>query len=901
MVLHRIPHRLSRLLVLLVLGCWVFLISTGAQGADPVGDAGQSAPPASVLVLHSYGRGNSRTDGLEIGIGKVLSQSGLNVRETLEYLQADRLAKLSQYPRILETKRAALAAQLDAAPPNAVLLSDKQAMDFWVDNFSALAPALPVVFCGVGEALPSKLHALERVTGVVERPGFEDTVKTAITLVPGARKLLVLGFETMNFQAVKDMLVRDLENFTPKLAVEYFPSPVIAAMEGRLRELGPEWLVLVVGRPEENGRLMLSLDGAARICQASPVPVFAVWNSWMGYGPVGGKIIDPVEQGRVAGELVLEILRGRDARDVPALAHNNGTFVFDYNALKRFGLDEALLPQDSVLLNKPVSFYEGHTEMVWTYGVVTALLFVLSGVLGLWVAYRRKVLAQQAGQVSFVHSLMEGMPTPVYYKDVSGVYQGCNQAFEKFFNRSREMVVGRTAHDLTPGDLAVHFEAQDKALIAGGPTQTFEQEMDTPDGRRQVVFNKALFFNADGRAAGLVGVITDITVHRQVERELEGARNYLQGIIDSSPSAIVCVDRSGRITHTNVSAASYCGESKLGCALEEAPRLAKLMDSIIRAIDEDKPLHLPKRAYRENGELRFEDVVIYPLSAIGLSEAVVRVEDATERVRLEEVLVQTEKMMSVGGLAAGMAHEINNPLGGIMQSLQVVLNRLRPELPANLEAAAKSGCDMGSLRAYLERREILSLLSGARTSAQRAAGIVANMLEFSRRSGSAWLQEDVGELVEKAVELCQQDYDLSKRYDFRKITIVKELDPACPAVHCSAQQIQQVILNLIRNAAQALTTSAASEPRITVRAVGKADHVTIEIEDNGPGMDEATRRKVFEPFFTTKSPGQGTGLGLSISYFIITENHGGRISVESEAGRGTRFIIELPLENVRFA
>jgi len=170
------------------------------------------------------------------------------------------------------------------------------------------------------------------------------------------------------------------------------------------------------------------------------------------------------------------------------------------------------------------------------------------------------------------------------------------------------------------------------------------------------------------------------------------------------------------------------------------------------------------------------------------------------------------------------------------------------------------------------------------------------MLEFSRKSESPLAPCGLGGGIDKAVELGSQDYDLKKRYDFRKIRIERAFDPQVPPTPCSTTQIQQVLINLLRNAAQAMHQNPEDKaPLIALRTRLEEDMVRIEVEDNGPGLDEASRKRIFEPFYTTKVPGAGTGLGLSVSYFIITEKHGGSMEVESETGCGTRFIMRLPL------
>jgi len=273
------------------------------------------------------------------------------------------------------------------------------------------------------------------------------------------------------------------------------------------------------------------------------------------------------------------------------------------------------------------------------------------------------------------------------------------------------------------------------------------------------------------------------------------------------------------------------------------------------------------------------------------------VDDVTERVRLEELMIQSEKMMSVGGLAAGMAHEINNPLGTILQAAQNIVRRVAPDFPANVEAAAASGTTVEKIRKYLEAREILTFLEDIRASGQRAAEIVANMLSFSRKPEEGGSSTDLCSLLDRTLALAASDYDLKRQHDFRRISIVREYAADVPPVLCQASKIQQVLLNLLRNGAEAMRETAAIRPPCFTLRVHRegADWVRIEISDNGTGMDEVTRCRVFEPFFTTKDPGVGTGLGLSVSYFIVTEDHGGTLTVESTPGAGATFVLRLPL------
>lgn len=419
------------------------------------------------------------------------------------------------------------------------------------------------------------------------------------------------------------------------------------------------------------------------------------------------------------------------------------------------------------------------------------------------------------------------------------------------------------------------------------------------DGSKVWIFwTNTPVYDADGVLSEILCVGIDVTEQKFAKEEVEKARNYVRNIIDSMPSVIIGLNDRGQITHCNTAAmhlATLNPDQIEGAEAGKAfPAISEYMPRIFRAIETGEPeteLRIP--ASHKNGV--YQDIIIYPLND-GMKGAVIRIDDATERVRMDEVMIQTEKMMSIGGLAAGMAHEINNPLGGILQGIQNIVRRLSPELPANLKAAEKTGCTIESMQAYMEERNIFKTLNGITESGARAAEIVSGMLEFSRKSDSRKAPGDLRQMMDKAAVLAAQDYDLKRKYDFKRIKITRQYDENLKCVQCTETEIEQVFLNLLRNSAQAMTEcdeiNGCPELKIEIRNCG--DMVSCCVTDNGPGMAESTRKRVFEPFYTTKSPGSGTGLGLSVSYFIITQNHMGKFNVRSNPGLGTTFSIMLP-------
>ena len=275
------------------------------------------------------------------------------------------------------------------------------------------------------------------------------------------------------------------------------------------------------------------------------------------------------------------------------------------------------------------------------------------------------------------------------------------------------------------------------------------------------------------------------------------------------------------------------------------------------------------------------------------------IQETTEQHKLKEAIIQTEKMMSIGGLAAGMAHEINNPLAGLMQSIQVLRYRLDASLPHNARSAEKWQLPPEGFAGYLADRNVNSLLAMMSDACNRVSTIVQDMLSFARNDRGHFEFHDVAALLEQTVNIARTDYDLKKKYDFKQIEIRRNYDECMPAVACIASELRQVFMNLLANGAQAMYAAHSqmgikSKFFLSTRFDPTTDTAIIEIADNGPGIPTTIRNRIFEPFFTTKGPGQGTGLGLSVSYFIIATTHRGQLCICPHWHPGTCFQIQIP-------
>jgi PAS domain S-box-containing protein len=395
-------------------------------------------------------------------------------------------------------------------------------------------------------------------------------------------------------------------------------------------------------------------------------------------------------------------------------------------------------------------------------------------------------------------------------------------------------------------------------------------------------------------------LVSDVTDRDLAMEELLKAKNAITSVLDSLPSSIISIDKNFQIINWNIAASKrfkMTSPHHLTLLLEALPDFKQHVDSITLALDQGITVAQDCNMIDLDGNTTPINFAAIPLAFEGVVYGVlIRLNDLTEQVRIERLLANTDKMMALGGLAAGMAHELNNPLSGMLMGAQNIMRQLYADLQPNKDAAA--GCNVGieAVRCYTDARNIRAELNAIMDAGKRASQIIASMLNFTRESSSHFQDASLLVLMEKAISIASIDYDLKKKYDFRQIEITREFEPHFPNILCAPSEIQQVLLNLLRNSAQALASPPPTEmPRIILRLYVEQASAVIEVEDNGPGMDEKVRNKIFEPFYSTKSPGEGTGLGLSVSYFIITRAHGGSIKVESQPGHGARFVIHLPL------
>jgi two-component system, NtrC family, sensor kinase len=362
-------------------------------------------------------------------------------------------------------------------------------------------------------------------------------------------------------------------------------------------------------------------------------------------------------------------------------------------------------------------------------------------------------------------------------------------------------------------------------------------------------------------------------------REIDEQRRLISLIIDSLPVGLYVVDRDYRIQIWNrqreIGAPGLRRDEVVGRQVFEV--LTRQPAAELRA-DFDRVFQTGEILQDEldvtlGGEVRSFRLSKIPMRLEGdqISHVITIGEDVTESRRIQGQIMQSEKLAAIGQLAAGVMHEINNPLATISACVAAIGGRV----------GTLGDSEKATVEEYLEIID---------KEVDRCTRIVDGLLDFSRPKGKSKGRVVLNALVDETLFL------LKHHQRFKRLSLVRELDLSLPATNGNAEQLTQVLMALMLNAVDAMDDRRGTLTVRTARNPNRSDEVYVEIEDNGVGIPRADQPKIFDPFYTTKPPGRGTGLGLSICYGIV-EEHRGRIEVDSQPGRGSIFRVFLPVHS----
>lgn len=386
--------------------------------------------------------------------------------------------------------------------------------------------------------------------------------------------------------------------------------------------------------------------------------------------------------------------------------------------------------------------------------------------------------------------------------------------------------------------------------------------------------------NKDGEIVAAMEMNLDITPRKQLEEKLERSEKKYHDIFNNIRNPIFVLDAETlSIIDCNNSVQTVYGYSRDEIMQRSFLNLFNEAERK-RYAEELKSASVVNlvRQVRKDGKPIFVDIWISPSQYPGKDVLLVTASDITERLETEQQLIQASKMATLGEMATGVAHELNQPLAVIKTASSYFMKKIRKQQPIKEEI-------------------LLTMAQEIDSHVDRATKIISHMRQFGRKTDQKKDQIQLNEVLRKSFEI------FSQQLKVRGIEVSWELEEGLPMIMADADRLEQVFINLLINARDAIEEKWESRnrppgvKRISLRTRSKDGRVLVEVEDTGKGIPKSISEKIFEPFFTTKEVGKGTGLGLSISYRIV-QDFGGTIRVSSREGEGTLFVITFPASGV---
>ncbi|NOY61059.1 MAG: PAS domain S-box protein [Calditrichaeota bacterium] len=517
-------------------------------------------------------------------------------------------------------------------------------------------------------------------------------------------------------------------------------------------------------------------------------------------------------------------------------------------------------------------------------------------------------------------SLIENLPLNAFRKDLQGRLVFANTRFCETLERPLDEMIGKSDFNFYPEELAAKYRKDDKKVIESGQILDEVEKHQTPDGNRLFVHViKSPVKDSNGRIIGLQGIFWDVTEQEQAEEALRESQEKFKSISESAQDAIIMMNTDGEVSFWNKAAEKIFGYNR-----EEV--MGKYLHALITPARYREVQEKSFAAFRKTGQdaatgktveltgLRKDgsefplDLSLSHIQLKGNWQTVGIIRDISERKILEGQLLQSQKLESIGQLAAGIAHEINTPTQYIGDNTNFLkdsfadVSKLLTKYQALLKAAKNGGVSdemIEEIEEIQEDADLEYLLEEIPTSInqtldgiKRVSKIVRAMKDFSHPGVDGKTAIDLNRAIESTVTVARNEWKYVADVEIN-------FDNQLPLVSCVPDQINQVVLNIIINAVHAISDVVGkhtdSKGKITVSTKMDGDYAEIRIGDNGAGIPEHARAKIFDPFFTTKEVGKGTGQGLAIAHDIVVGKHGGNISFETETGKGTTFIIRLPI------
>lgn len=840
------------------------------------------AEAANVLLLTSYHHSHKWTDDITEGVFTTLSRLDPAPRIYTEHMDATRFSGSAYHRQLTQW----LGSKYQNIRFDVVIASDDPAAIYLKAERDTLFPGTPVVFCGSNLLRKPDLKGIKEFSGIMEDPDIISTLKLMLSIHPETQRIYVITDSSQLGIYGSKNLDSAVATIKHKVSFVRLENSSMSDLMSRVKQLSEGDIVLYITFRDTEGDLtrerVKKLETIAKWCR---VPIYGVWDCYLGHGIVGGKLINGFKQGQVAGQLARQILTGEPMGNKPLVTPSPNHYMFDYKQMRRFSIVSEQLPEKRTIINQPRSIYTEHRTVIIAFLVgVIGLHFIIFALILNILKFRRAEADILKTQRRF-NTILETAKEGFVEIDIHGMVRDVNPEMCGLIGIPRQRIIGQFIFNYLTSSSSLQLQHHLR-LAHGGARSTFEVTLTQPNQPEiYCLFNMTPIFDEQQNNVGCFAMVSDVTELKMTESALQKNEEILRATFESTEDGLLVVAQDGRITHVNTKFIQMWNIPYDRIKNDKEFNLLKHLGNILECPEELNtkigPLqHAPSNAV-ETLKLRNGHIIERLSCPLILDEReagrVWSFRDITEKKELEVQLLQAQKMEAIGNLAGGIAHDFNNRLQTISGYTQLLLH------------------DKGRSEADIAK------LNATERSVRSSCELIDQLLMFSRKIESRLAPMDLNQEVRHIQNILERTIP-------RMIQIRLNLASDLGIINADAPQIEQVIMNLGINASHAMPaggTLTISTANVKIDEVFCKQHlgatpgefVRLRVQDTGIGMTKEIIEHIFEPFFTTKFAGKGTGLGLAMVHGII-KNHNGYITCKSILNQGSCFDLYFPLLHI---
>ena len=466
--------------------------------------------------MHSYHRGYKWSDDIsKIFENRYVKNDKTSL--TTVYMDTKKIATPTYFDRLFDLYDE----QFKGRKFDLVVAADNNALEFVIRYHEHLFRDLPVVFLGINnfdESMIYENNMRQYTTGVAENVDIAKNIDLILKIHKNCKKILIINDKSKTGYAIKRDISIVIPKYEKRVKFEYIDDFTLSDLKKRVKNLSKDTVILwVLLFRDKTGKKFTYKESLSEVRSVSNVPIYGLWDFYLGYGIVGGLLTSATSQAIVASNMVDEILKGRNPRDIPIIQKSPNRYMFDYRELKRFKIDISKYLDNYTIVNKPFSFYDKYKKLVWITVSVFIVILLVVVVLMLNIMKRRKSEKELKNQLKFNRLLLDTVPNPIFYKDLNGIFLGVNQAFANMLNKKKEEIIGKDSFEFFSKDFAAEQREKDLELIQRGGVSIYDVTIHLASLKRPRVYTltKAIYEDYDGNASGIVCIMDDITERLQ--------------------------------------------------------------------------------------------------------------------------------------------------------------------------------------------------------------------------------------------------------------------------------------------------------------------------------------------------------------------------------------------------